>query len=62
MTKLQSLSMRIAKLQAEFEREKALIKASGCIGSYMGTTVYLVKSTKIKAHRRRAYKAVRVKI
>lgn len=54
--------MRIAKLQAEFEREKALIKASGCIGSYMGTTVYLVKSTKIKAHRRRAYKAVRVKI
>ena len=62
MTKLQKLSMAVLKAQVAFEREKELVKAQNYLGNYPDMTVYLVRSTKVAAHRRRAYKAVRVKI
>jgi hypothetical protein len=62
MTKLQSLSMKIAKLQAEFEEEKARRKSANPAGRYNDCTIYTIKETWVKAHHRRPAIVVRVKV
>ena len=58
MNKLQQLSRRIARLQAQFDIEKQHARAFN-LGS---VTVYTVRETTVKRHRRKAFVAVRVKI
>ena len=61
MTKLQRLSMRIAKLQAEFEDEKTKYRKHPDNAQPKDATVYVVREAFVKRHYRRATVAVRVK-
>lgn len=61
MTKLQSLSMRIAKLQAEFEHEKNTIKARQGYSAGADYVSYYVRETHVKAFYRRGHIVLRVR-
>jgi len=57
MNKLQQLSRRIARLQAEFDLEKQSARQLGS----PSVTVYQVRETMVKRHKRHGFTAVRVK-
>lgn len=54
MNRLQQLSRKIARLQAEFEEEKAAAIAIGLPGRHGDCTIYVVRKTYVKRHYRRA--------
>jgi hypothetical protein len=62
MNRLQILSRRIAKLQVEFALEKQIAKQQAEVfGSTEYYTVYKVRKTTIKRHKRKGFTAIRVR-
>lgn len=57
--RIRNLHAKAASLIAEADALRATLRASLGLGKHDGATVYTVKPTRVKAHTRRGYTALR---